>query len=129
MHELEDVQEYIDDKFSGLYDEDRVEYLYKKISNPHLRVKTRDELWVAYITQASEDTTAVNAIRKILNIDDFDWRLKEKERVEKIIDEVGDQFALLRITHKTRIPFYILVLDELIPIKPKATLKSILEDW
>ncbi|KHG33177.1 hypothetical protein [Sulfurospirillum sp. MES] len=115
MYELEDVKSYIQDKLLELILEDeRIEKLYKMISNPELRVKDKDEKWVAYTSQASEDTTVVDAIRKIL-IDELPSReIPLKKEVEDAVDEVGTIFETMDISHKPRIPFYVLVLDKLV---------------
>ena len=103
MHTLEEVQEYLN-KLS--ISNDRIKKCYDLISNPVLRVNTEDEKWVA-CEQDHEKNTVVDAIDKILD---------EKYEASDILDAVTstcNQFA--KITHKHRIPFYVLVLDKLIP--------------
>lgn len=113
MYELEEVTQYIKDNIEGFYEYDRIEPLYNMISNPQVRVNSKDKQWVAYKTQASEDNTVVEAMKEILDYKEFRWII-EKENVIEAVNSVGDIFSNLGITHKPRIPFYILVLSELV---------------
>jgi hypothetical protein len=61
IHTFEGVIKYIKDNIipetSFTYDiSERIERLYNLISNPFNRVNDKYKQWVAYVTQASEDT-------------------------------------------------------------------------
>ncbi len=118
MHELDRVINFFEEHKLDC-SEERITKLYGKISNPRLRVNSKDKQWVAYKTQASENTTVVDAIEEIMN-NDIDWILLEKSdkerrnNIKKVVDKVGKIFENKLLTHKPRIPFYILVLDKLV---------------
>lgn len=115
MYELEDVKSYIQDTLLELIlDDTRIQKLYEMIPNPKSRVDTADKQWVAYTSQDSEKITVVEAIREIL-IDILpSWKIPLKKEVEDAVDEVGTIFETMDISHKPRIPFYVLVLDKLV---------------
>ncbi|MCK5294895.1 MAG: hypothetical protein KAJ49_09600 [Arcobacteraceae bacterium] len=104
MHILEDVQEYLNDRNSGLSDA-RIKECHDLISNLASRVNTNDKQWVA-CEEDHEIRTVVDAIDDILN---------EQYSTSDISDAVTktcEQFS--SISHKPRIPFYVLVIDKLI---------------
>ncbi|MDY0050906.1 MAG: hypothetical protein RBR65_00070 [Aliarcobacter sp.] len=107
MYELDKVKTYLRNVLSA----QRVEQCYNLISNPFNRVNDKDKQWVAYVTQASEDITAVNAIEEILNENGYK---RTREIIIETINEVGDFFVSCEEKYKPRIPFYILALDKLI---------------
>lgn len=109
MYKLGEVQEYL----SEVLNANRVEYLYEMISNPHLRVNSKDKKWVAYVTQASEDQTVVDAIKEILAKHQIAWQSIKNDAIEAI-DKTGDMFVNYNVDMKPRIPFYVLVLDQII---------------
>ena len=112
IYQLDEIIQYFDEKISTL-DEERIKKLYKLISNPHLRVNSNDKQWVAYNTQASEDNTVVNAICEILDYSKLKCITKQDDIINAV-DNTGELFNGLAIQMKPRIPFYILVLDELV---------------
>ncbi len=103
MHTLEEVQDYLSNlSISNA----RIKECYDLISNPASRVNTEDEKWVA-CEQEHEKATVVEAIDEILD---------EKYSTSNILEAVTStcsQFA--KVSHKHRIPFYVLVIDKLIP--------------
>jgi len=109
MYKLEEVQIYL----KNILDADRVEELYNMISNPHLRVNDDDKKWVAYTTQASENKTVVDAMKEILATKQFLW-IVMKDKVIDAINKTGELFEENDIKKKHRIPFYVLVLDQLV---------------
>ena len=111
LHSLSKVQ----DCLKGELALNRIEKLYNMISNPDIRVNSDDKRWVAYTTQASENTTVVEAMKEILEreVEQFHWKLY-RETVIEAIDRVGEKFEHDNIKMKPRIPFYVLVLDQLI---------------
>ncbi|MGB3751530.1 MAG: hypothetical protein WA945_08175 [Arcobacteraceae bacterium] len=111
MYELIDVIDYMKERDLLVIDENRVELLYTGIENPSAHVKTRDELYIAYETDASENTTAVNAILKIAN--DMADSVITKDMIKDCVDEIGILFEEKSIKMKPRIPFYILVLSKI----------------
>lgn len=108
MYELEEVKKYLKD----ILDEDRIEQCYNLITNPELRVNTRDKKWVA-CEQSSELTRVFNAICEILNINENE-RNNLQDSFMEIIQDVCLQFVNWQETFKPRIPFYVLVLDKII---------------
>ncbi|WP_428737428.1 hypothetical protein [Sulfurimonas sp.] len=114
MYKLDEVKQYIEENIKGFFEYDKIEPLYNMISNPEKRVNDDDKKWVAYVTQASEDRTVVNAMKEILEIEEVDWILTEKKKVIEAVDKVGEIFINLDIEMKPRIPFYVLVLNELV---------------
>lgn len=103
MHTLEEVQDYLKNLAIS---NDRIKECYDLISNPASRVNTEDEKWVA-CEQDHEKSTVVDATDEILD---------EKYSTSDILEAVTqtcEQFA--KVTHKHRIPFYVLVIDKLIP--------------
>lgn len=109
MYKLDEVQKYLKNVMKA----DRVEELYNMIPNPQVRVNSDDKKWVAYTTQASENKTVVDAMKEILAIKQFLWTIKE-DQVIAAIDKVGEMFESSEIKMKPRIPFYVLVLDQLV---------------
>lgn len=109
MYKLEEVLVFFANEFNVKNKDERITKLYNKISNPHIRVNDNDKQWVAYVSQASEDTTTVNAIREILIKELPSLKIPEKKELEKAVDEVGKEFK--HLIHKPRIPFYISVLS------------------
>jgi hypothetical protein len=114
MYELDEVKQYIEEHIKSFSEYDKIEPLYNMISNPAKRVNDDDKKWVAYVTQASEDTTVINAMKEILEIEEIDWIVREKEEVIEAVNAVGKVFTDLNIKMKPRIPFYVLVLNELV---------------
>lgn len=117
IYQLEDIKEYFKNKIfqDELFTteiEQRIEECYSLISNPKNRVNDVDEQWVAYVTQASENTTVVDAIEEITDQNGYN---RTREVIIEVVDEVGEEFKSLNIDLKPRIPFYICVLDKLIP--------------
>ncbi|MDX4026771.1 hypothetical protein NG782_10325 [Aliarcobacter cryaerophilus] len=108
MYKLTEVQEYLKNILSA----QRVEQCYKLISNPKERVNTEDEQWVA-CEQEHELKTVLNAINEILEEDGHDL-LNHQDVLFNIIEEICELFQKNEITHKPRIPFYVLVLDRVI---------------
>lgn len=115
MYEFEEVKSYIQNTLGELIlDDARIQKLYEMITDPKSRVDAADKQWVAYTSQASEKTTVVEAIREILTDILPSWKIPLKKEVEDAVDEVGTLFEVMDISHKPRIPFYILVLDKLV---------------
>jgi|GEM_PF-6804252 len=113
LYKLNDVKEFFSNEINVI-SEERIEFLYNKISNPHLRVNDDDKQWVAYVTQDSENETVEKAIKEILDITDFRWMLNVQKDVQQAIKNVGNLMIEKNIHNKPRIPFYILVLDEIV---------------
>jgi predicted transcriptional regulator len=109
MYKLEEVQKYL----AEILDANRIKYLHEMISNPHLRVNSEDKKWVAYTTQASENQTVINAIKEILADHKILWQTIKDDAIEAI-DKTGQMFESSNIKMKHRIPFYVLVLDQII---------------
>jgi len=102
MHTLKEVQEYLSNLSIS---KDRIKDCYDLIDYPISRVNTEDKKWVA-CQQGHEKSTVVDAIDEILD---------EKYLTSDIQDAVTTtckQFE--KVTHKHRIPFYVLVIDKLI---------------
>lgn len=117
IYKFEDVTKYIKDNIipetSYTYDiSERIEQCYNLISNPFNRVNDKDKQWVAYVTQASEDITAVDAIVEIIAKAGLE---RSREVIIETVNEVGNFFVKHGQKDKPRIPFYIFVLDSLIP--------------
>ncbi|MEV9642951.1 hypothetical protein [Aliarcobacter butzleri] len=108
MYELERVKAYLAKVLSA----QRVEQCYNLIPNPFNRVNDADKQWVAYVTQASEDITVINAIEEIIEEQGLS---RSKKDIIDTVNEVGDFFVSCEEQFKPRIPFYVLVLDKLIP--------------
>lgn len=108
MYKLIEVQEYLKDILSA----QRVEQCYKLISNPKERVSTEDEQWVA-CEQEHELKTVLNAINEILEDNALDLS-NHQDILLDIIEDICEFFQKNRITHKPRIPFYVLVLNRVI---------------
>ena len=102
MHTLEKVQEYLKNLTIS---NARIKECYDLISNPEDRVNTADKKWVA-CEQDHEVSTVVDAIDEILD---------EKYSTSDISDAVSKTCTQFKeVTHKHRIPFYVLVIDKLI---------------
>lgn len=121
IHKLEDVKEYFLDKFTDtldsefMIDDERIEKCYKYIKYKNSRVDDNDKQWIAYSSQEHERETAIEAIKKILDDNSVRYTLDTViERITNVVDEVGEIFETNEITHKQRIPFYILVLHKLL---------------
>ncbi len=107
MHELEDVQEYLN-KLS--ISDERIEQCYNLISTPERRVDDPDEQWVA-CTEKHELDTAYKAVKKIVlqydsTIDDLS--------IKDARDRTCKQFKKVSFKMKHRIPFYVVMIDKLI---------------
>lgn len=92
MYRLDEVTQYIKENIKGFYEYERIEPLYRMISNPQERVNSNDKKWIAYETQASEDNTVVEAMKEILEYKDFRWII-EKDKVIETVNRVGDMFS------------------------------------
>jgi hypothetical protein len=103
MHKLEDVKKYLKENGFGLSDE-RVEECYSLITNPEKRFNDLDKKWVA-CEQEHEKST----VKDVMDIVIVFSETYVKNAVAKTCKEFDD------ITHKPRIPFYVLVIDKLIP--------------
>lgn len=117
IYTLADVKDYFKSKLLGrdewtISNQNRIEECYDLISNPFNRVNGKDKQWVAYVTQATEDTTVIDAIEEIIEKQGLS---RSKKDISDTVNEVGDFFVSLKVQFKPRIPFYILVLDKLIP--------------
>ena len=112
IYKLEEIIAYFDEYLNTL-DEERIEELYNLISSPHVRVNDQDKQWVAFVTQATEDKTVYDAICKILDHSITNCILK-RNKIENAINATGEYFQAQEIKMKPRIPFYIMVLDELV---------------
>ena len=114
MYKLDEVLKFFHDELNIKDGDKRITQLYNMIPNPFVRVNGNDKQWVAYVSQASEDKTVEDAMKEILKISDAKWLLGEQKKTKNIIDKVGKIFVDKRIKFKPRIPFYILVLNELV---------------
>lgn len=104
MYTLREVQDYLNELQSGLSNE-RIKQCYDLIDSPKTRVNTEDKQWVA-CEQDHEFSTVVNAIDEILN---------EKYSTTDIMQAVTETCQhFSKISHKHRIPFYVIVIDKLI---------------
>lgn len=102
MYELTKVQAYLKDLSIT---NERIKECYNLIDDPKSRVNTNDRKWVA-CEQDHEVRTVVAAMDEILN---------EKYTTSAIttaVERTCNQFK--DVTHKHRIPFYVLVIDKLI---------------
>ena len=116
IHTLDGVKDYFKNKLLGkdewsTINQNRIEECYNLISNPFNRVNDDDKRYVAYVTQASEDTTAVDAIAEILNENGY---ISNREDIIEIVNNVGEFFQAKGIRLKERIPFYVLAIGMLI---------------
>ena len=102
MYTLDEVQEYLSDL---AITNDRIKECYDLIDDPKSRVNTEDKKWVA-CEQEHEKATVVDAIDEIL-----DERYATSVILEAVI-ATCKQFE--NVSHKHRIPFYVLVIDKLI---------------
>lgn len=110
--QLEDVENYIKNVLGVRITKIRLIHLYNMISNPQVRVNTRDKQWVA-ITQPYEISTVLDAIKQIVNTPNLKDSSFENTIIEAI-NEVGSIFSAKNIKDKHRIPFYVLVLDNIL---------------
>lgn len=121
IHKLEGVKEYFIEKYSETYDSNfiisdkRIEACYDLIYAPYSRVNDDDKQWIAYSTQEYEKEAAIKAIKKILDHSSIKYTAETIiGQITNKVDEVGKLLETNKITHKPRIPFYVLVLDKLI---------------
>jgi len=112
MYELNEIIEFFHEKLDGIYSDERIEEMYELISDPHLRVNDDDKQWVAFSSQDLENKTVEDAMKEILGYGNFRWSI-EKDNIVAKINKVGNIFIENNIKMKPRIPFYIMVLDEL----------------
>lgn len=113
LYKLNEVKKFFENEINVI-NEEQIETLYNKISNPYLRVNDDDKQWVAYVTQDSENETVEKAIKEILGISEEIWLSSYQRKVKEAIKIVGNVMIEKNIHNKPRIPFYILVLDEII---------------
>ncbi|CAA6807761.1 MAG: Unknown protein [uncultured Sulfurovum sp.] len=104
MYTLKETTTYIQETFpENEITEERVEECYIEITNPANRIKGNDEPWVA-CEEEHELNSVLTAMDKILvNMDE--------DKVKDRIEYVCQVFQSKEISHKPRIPFYVLVLD------------------
>lgn len=114
MYKLDEVTTYIQDEMNQNLTSERIKRLYNMIDNHSVRVNNNDKKWVAFVSQASENQTVVDAMKEILEnvVKNFDWELL-KDFVIETIDDVGEIFVSKNIKLKPRIPFYVLTLDRI----------------
>ncbi|MCG3690129.1 hypothetical protein [Aliarcobacter butzleri] len=118
IHTLSDVKKYLKDKSFTISDERLTKY-YGYIKKYNSRVDDKDKQWIAYSSQDYERTTAISAIKKISDNRSFGYPegYTNEDIIKRItskVDLVGTLFETKKITHKPRIPFYVLVLDKLL---------------
>lgn len=121
IYKFEDIKEYFLDRFTDtldsefMIDDERIEKCYKFIKYKNSRVDDGDKQWIAYSSQEHERETTIKAIKKILDDNLIKYTSDTIiERTTNVVDEVGEIFEVNEITHKQRIPFYILVLHKLL---------------
>ncbi len=114
MYKLDDVKDYFHTKLGMKGHDSRIQELYNMISNSKVRANDPDKKWVAYVTQASEDKTAVDAIITIMKDKYPSWERPSEDKVIEAVNETGKLFEKHKIDMKPRIPFYISVLDKLV---------------
>lgn len=105
MYKLDEIKEFL--KEFTITDK-RIEKLYEMISNPQNRVNSDDKQWVA-TTSESERTTVYSAIETILDDSKISYLSSSVVAAFKVVSE-----DLERLNKKPRIPFYILMLDQLV---------------
>ncbi|MDX4069134.1 hypothetical protein [Aliarcobacter skirrowii] len=110
IHTLSDVKEYLQDNSFSITD-DRIKKCYDLIPNPEVRVNSDDKQWVACVTQDFEEQTTIDAIAKIFS---KDRDLLTDEDIKEQAEEVCKIFKRKEISHKPRIPFYVLMIDRII---------------
>ena len=104
MYRFDEVQKYLANLMTG----SRVKKCYDLISKPKLRVNTEDKKWVNCLKD-HELESITNDIMVILNFE------SEKQLiVEKKVKEVCKIFSNRNAVNKHRIPFYVLVINQLI---------------
>lgn len=114
IYTLSDVKEYLKDNSFTISDE-RVKKCYDYIYAPYSRVNDEDKKWIAYSTQEYEKEAAIKAIKKILDHSSIKYTAETIiGHITNKVDEVGKLFETKKITHKSRIPFYVLVLHKLL---------------
>lgn len=112
MYKLNEIIEFFHEELGIIDSDERIEEMYDLISNPHLRVNDDDKQWVAFSSEDSENKTVEDAMKEILDYGDFTWEINKDNVVDKI-SKVGNIFIENNIKMKPRIPFYIMVLDEI----------------
>lgn len=103
MYKLEEVQKYLEE----LLTKERVKQCYSQITNPQQRVNSDDKKWVACSTEHEVESVYVGLVDIAGS--------STKEKVIDAIKKTCKQFD--KVTHKHRIPFYVLVLDKLLPVQ------------
>ena len=104
MYEFEEVYQWMVDNLdvNDINDNKRaIKSYYDLISNPQNRVNDEDKKWVA-CSDDDERETVKNAIKEFINKDD--------ETIENAIEETCILFNDKKVTHKHRIPFYIVTM-------------------
>ena len=105
MYKLDEVKEFL--KEFTITDK-RIEKLYEMISNPQDRVNSDDKQWVA-TTSESERATVYSAIETILDDSKISYSSSFVLDAFKVVSK-----DLEHLNKKPRIPFYILMLDQLV---------------
>lgn len=105
MYRLNEVKEFLEE--FAITDE-KIEKLYKMISNPQNRVNSDDKQWVA-TTSENEKATVYSAIETILDDSKIVYSSSYVVQAFEVVSE-----DLKHLNKKPRIPFYILMLDQLV---------------
>lgn len=114
IYTLNGVKKYLKDNSFTISDE-RIKKCYDYIYAPYSRVNDDDKQWIAYSTQEYEKEVAIKAIKKILDHSSIKYTAETIiGQITNKVDLVGTLFETKKITHKPRIPFYVLVLDKLL---------------
>lgn len=121
IYKLEDIKEYFLEIFTETTDyefiinDNRIEELYKLIYAPYVRVNDNDKKWIAYSSQDHERNLAIKSIKNILDDNSISYTNDTiVAHITNNVDQVGKIFDKNSISHKPRIPFYILVLNKLL---------------
>lgn len=121
IHKLVDVKEYFIETYSEtkdsnfIIDDKNMKDCYNLIYSTYSRVDDKDEQWIAYSSQDYERDTAIDAIKEILDHNSIKYTADTiVNHITNKVDQVGKIFVANKITHKPRIPFYILVLTKLL---------------
>lgn len=116
MHELQDVKHYLQSNQFNL-NEDLIEEYYNQIPNHILRINDQDKQWNA-CTQSHEESTTIDAIKEIVKSQGDKTKAITTlnqviilNRVSEAYKKVCTLFKNRGLTHKARIPFYIMILD------------------
>lgn len=112
LYQIEDVKKFCNiEKFA--ITENEIETAYKKIPDPKKRINNGNKQWLIFDKENDIHTEIEKELKEILGVNEAIWVVVFKDNIKKAINKIGKLMIDRKIHQKPKIPFYVLVLNEL----------------